>query len=284
VGDLGAVTWLDELRFVPGPPFQTMGTRGLDLAEWLVRDDRADGELDQKRRLIADRRDVVVAGAVDGPAAREAWLAVQEWCDEQGWASIAAARATDDAALVRAALAVQDDLAVMERVDGQWVLSAGVVCFPSTWRLSDKAGLPLAGIHEHVPHYPAELSDKVDRFHDRLTVDKPAWRRNWSIVTTPELHLPSRDDTPPLDGPIAPDGSPVWLRSERQTLRRMPVTDAILFTIRVQLAPLGVLLDRPDLAARMLATIESWDAERMGYKSERSSYPELIAWLRGVTG
>jgi hypothetical protein len=156
------------------------------------------------------------------------------------------------------------------------------VCFPSHWSLDEKIGLPLALIHTPVAHYERELSEKVDRFHDRLAVDRPAWRRNWVVVPTDELHLPEyRTDREIVDR-LDPDGSPMWLRSERQTLRRLPRTGAIVFTIRVQRAPLGVLRDRPDLAARMLATTQSWDAAKRGYTSTGGAFEGLNAWLAEV--
>ena len=59
-------------------------------------------------------------------------------------------------------------------------------------------------------------------------------RRNWGFSAHPLLFAP---DLAALRQPrrYAPDA--VWLRSERQTLRRLPDSGAILFAIRVQLAP-----------------------------------------------
>lgn len=62
----------------------------------------------------------------------------------------------------------------------------------------------------------------------------------------------------------------------------MPATGAILFTIRVQLAPLGVLLDCPDLGAWMLACVESWDESKRAYNSTGGALDQLIEWLRVV--
>lgn len=282
--------WLDELRLDPGPPYQTMGTRALDPAHWLVADARRDGELARKRALLAEAPSVV-AGAL--PSARDA--------AEEALGLVAAFTGLDPrtdpsavldglpcahdvalAPLARAALLVQDDLALMEQIDGEWVLSAAVVCFPSHWNPGDKLGLPLGLVHSPVAHYERELAGKVDRFHDRLATDRPAWRRNWSVNTTSELHLADRGVQPPAPERVAADGTPMWIRSERQTLRRLAATGAVLFTIRVQLAPLGVLLDRPDIARRMLTCVESWDDAKRAYNSTGGALDQLIAWLRDV--
>jgi hypothetical protein len=277
----GHPAWLDDLRLEPGPPYSTMGTRALDLDEWLVVDDDRDVDLAYKAHLLQTVRDVVVGHddtRVDTriPGAEVLHL-VRGWLAEHGIEDLPPAG--DDHPLVEAARLVQEDLAVLQRVDGAWVLTAGVVCFPSHWTVGDKVGLPLEGVHAPVAHYGDELRDKVDRFHERLTVDRPAWRRNWFVNPTSELHLPAYGHQMHIVDSIDPDGSPMWIRSEYQTLRRLPQTDAILFTIRVQRAPLGVLRQRPDLADKMLAATRSWDRDKRMYTSTGGALDALIEWL-----
>lgn len=270
-----SVDWLDELRLEPGPPFLAMGTRALDLAKWLVADDEREREIAEKRALI-DRDRSAVFGAIGGS---------EEPCSEvleliSMWTGRTAEGVEHP--LIEASLMVQDDLAVMQRIDDEWVLAAGVVCFPSHWSLPDKLGLPLDLVHSPVTHYEHELRQKVDRFHDRLPLDRPAWRRNWSVNATNELHAPVRWNDPAPPDVLAADGSPMWIRSERQTLRRLQRSDAILFTIRVQLAPLGVLRSRPDLAAKMLQAVRSWDEPKRRYNSTAGALPQLMQWLESV--
>jgi hypothetical protein len=78
------------------------------------------------------------------------------------------------------------------------------------------------------------------------------------------------------------DGCPDWwIRSERQTLRVLPETGAILFTIRVQMAPLSVLATRPDRAGDLLrwfnAPIGSTRRHQLG-----GAFNSLEEWLRRV--
>lgn len=54
------------------------------------------------------------------------------------------------------------------------------------------------------------------------------------------------------------DPSLVRLRVERQTLRRLPKTGAIVFTIRVYLTPLEELVNEPDVPGRLASAIRSW--------------------------
>ncbi len=273
--------WLDELGLEPGPPFSRMGTHSLALADWLIVDDDRDTDLGYKALLLETVESLVFATepATEAPAAELLGLIRAALSDSGISVPVAFG---DDHPLIEAARLVQEDLAILQRIDGTWVLTAGVVCFPTHWTIGAKVGLTLGGIHAPVAHYHNELRERVDRFHERLAPDRPVWRRNWFVVPTPELHLPSGDaESPPsATSSIADDGSPMWIRSERQTLRRLPQSDAIVFTIRVQRAPLGVLLDRPDLAAKMLVATRSWDREKRAYTSTGGVVEELIEWLQ----
>jgi hypothetical protein len=278
--------WLDDLRLEPGPPFLAMGTHSLNLDQWLVVD--ADYELDvaYKRELLSAKRSVVfdaMPGAED--ACGELLDNVRDWLSSRGIAM--PERTEDEHPLIEAAALVQEDLAVLQNIDGAWILTAGAICFPTHWCIADKIGLPLSGVHEPVAHYENDLRKKVDRFHDRLSADRPVWRRNWIVTPTRELHLPDRGGPEEVGAPntkivIEADGSPMWIRSERQTLRRLARTGAIVFTIRIQRVPLGVLLQRRDLAGRMLAATSSWDAKKRMYASTGGALDQLNEWLARV--
>ncbi len=280
------IDWLDDLRLEPGPPFLAMGTRALHLDQWLLVDSDYEVDLARKAELLLRERNVVFAaqpGSED--ASQELLDNVYEWLVAHGIDP--AARSSDDHPLVAAARLVQEDLAVLQNIGGEWILTAGAICFPTHWCIADKIGLPLHKVHEPVAHYESDLREKVDRFHDRLSADRPAWRRNWIVTPTPELHLPQRGGLEDVGATnakltIDADGSPMWIRSERQTLRRLARTGAIVFTIRIQRAPLGVLLQRPDLAARMLSTTQSWDAKKRMYASTGGALDQLNEWLEGV--
>ena len=166
---------------------------------------------------------------------------------------------------------------------GRWHLEGAVLCFPSLWVLADKMGKPTSLVHEPVPYYAEELSKRVDTFFDRLSPDKPVWRRNFSVWPTLLLWAPR------LDPSLCPseqfvDGKPVsWLRSERQTLRRLPRTGAILFSIRVQTVPLSALALRPDRARDLAAWLRS-EAGGTRRREMGATADPTLAWLDGAGG
>ena len=269
MSDRRAPVWLDELPLEPGPPWLAMATRGLDVADWLVVDEDRDRDLVRKQVLLAQRHDEVFA-ALDTPAVSAASVEVLELVVA---ATRAAAVPADLHPLDAAGRLVQEDLCLMVLRDGGPHLDAASLCFPSYWRLADKLGRPMAEVHDPVAHYAEELAAKVDTFLQRLRPERPVWRRNWSIHDDPSYFLP--DPTPPHDV-TPPEG--LYLRSERQALRRLTTTDVVLFTIRTQQVPLEVLDDRPDVAHRLAAAIDAWSPALRAYKGGHGA---LVAqpWL-----
>ena len=62
-------------------------------------------------------------------------------------------------------------------------------------------------------------------------------------------------------------GRLVHLRVERQTLRRLPKSDTILFTIKTYLRPVqDVCQNEPDTAKRLAGAVRNWPAEMRRYK------------------
>jgi len=264
--------WLDELSVRPGPPWVAMSTHHLQLAGWLLADDDRDRDLVRKDVLLAERHAEVFA-ALDTPAVGAASLEVLELVLE---ATGQPAVPADLHPLDAAGRLVQEDLCLVALRDGAPHLDAASLCFPSYWRLAEKLGRPMAEVHAPVAHYADELATKVDAFLQHLSPSRPVWRRNWSIHDDPSYFLP--DPTPPR-AVTPPDG--LWLRSERQTLRRLESAEVVLFTIRTQQVPLGVLSERPDIAHRLADAIAAWSPELRTYKSDHGAVA-AEPWLRSL--
>ncbi|TPK58870.1 DUF3445 domain-containing protein [Mesorhizobium sp. B2-4-19] len=195
-----------------------------------------------------------------------------------------------DAPLVAASLLVQEDLIVMRRDDSGWRLAAGSLCFPSSWSLLEKFGKPLQQIHEPVPGFgpgtrPAEL---INRMFDGLQ-GQAVERFNWSIQADNALYHPlsnvERIDRATNRPTRFPDGdvkAHAFIRVERQTLRKLPSSRDILFTIRIHLDPLAVLARHPDratLALSFAAQLEALDLDQLDYKGLTSDRDGLIKVL-----
>ncbi len=255
-------SWLDEVDLDPSSPWLAMKTRALGERPWLVVDRERDGELAIKARLLQERPSEVFAAreGSDEPGRETLDLVVAE-CERLGLDRPAQAPATESAhgpglhPLDLAGRLIQEDLCLLAPGPAGWVLAAASLCFPSRWRLADKLGRTQADVHGPVEGYRAHLAPRVDRMFDRLG-DRIVWRRNWFVHPDPQLFQPDRpvDGDPVIEGSRC--GAELFLRSERQTLRRLPATGWILFTIRTQQEPLATFLAdgrRRERFARYLA-------------------------------
>lgn len=273
---------LDDRVIHTGLPHQRMGTRTLDPRRWLVFDAQAEYELDLRRRLLAEAGDEVFrATDASRPAQEEAAALIDEWLRRHRPAGRERWGPASLDPLARAGLAVQEDVCLMERAEDGWRFTAGLVCFPTYWSLAEKIDRPQQAIHEPVPHYADDLAEKVTRFFDRLAADTIVTRRNWGFTAQPLLFVPRLSD---LDQPAAFDPDASWLRSERQTLRRLPDTGAVLFTIKVQLAPVAAMRVWPSVAGRMLDAMADWSPELDASRGGRHPWmPDLRRFLAQVS-
>ena len=275
--------WIDEIAFQPdGPPWLAMGLSRIDHDRWLLADQERPAQLALRRRLLAERHDEVFAAAPGTEAAAaEALALVDAWLDGHGLEHEAPVPPGDGRSvhpLERAGRQVQEDLVLMVPRDGSYHLDAAVLCCPSHWRLRDKVGGSAVAIHGPVPGYDVELADKVDRFLDRLRPGVLVARRNWSVHDDDALFAP---DPPRHPVPVPADevGERLWLRSERQTLRRLPQSGAVLFTIRVQQAPFAAFDHHVPAAHALAARVAAQPAPLTAMNGLAPHRDAVIDWL-----
>lgn len=273
----------------------TVGLRPLDPARWIEDAPDHDEQLSEKWHLLATRDDVMAAlpGTRDAQDEVLNMLAdhlphhfAQRYRRDDSGIHVAATDATvalhveDDEPLARAARLVPEDLCLM-RADGEgsYRLVAAALCFPTRWRLAEKTGRPLLAIHEPVPGYAEHVGVATDRLMTALTPARPLWRQNWSLLDSPVLYQPRRLALP---RPLQPSelGEGLWLRSERQTLRRLPVSGDVLFTIRIRQCTLAALCREPGAAARLLAQVTSMPRALKDYKGLLEVEQMLIGYLQ----
>ncbi|KAK4936117.1 hypothetical protein LTR10_022961 [Elasticomyces elasticus] len=193
-------------------------------------------------------------------------------------------------ALAHAALMVQDDLVLMvEEEDGQYHLDAGAVCLPGFWRLREKYRMSLDTLHIEagVPHYQEKLMKSMNRFFKTMTPDKPVVRNNFFIQLDDGLHWSHRmgaQDGTDVASWAKSDSSnlgveEIHFRSERQTLRRLPRSKALLFTIRTYFEPVSVVAQEPHIPGRLAEAIRQWDDTVSTYKGKKHWEHILLPYL-----
>jgi hypothetical protein len=186
--------------------------------------------------------------------------------------------------LEQAARAVWEDMCLLNQrdPDGPYVLTGGAVAFPTDWCLADKIGLPLIAMHAPIYGYAEQLATGVDRFLANLAPGPIFGRANWFVVANADWrYLPglSAED---LFADVTPDnaGERLFVRCERQTLRRLPTSGAILFTIGIAVSPLGAL--DPALVRRLAAALAAQPEAEQLRRGTPAYAPALAAYAAGL--
>lgn len=288
-----------------GGPFRlSMGLERLALDDWIEPDDTFAAQLREKERLLSERHYEVfaalpqaVAGSTETLALlvehlptrfpqlyRRSGAELENLVTGQRWD----VRNDDLHPLDLAGRLVQEDLCLMQRWPdtGKYHLVGASLSFPTRWKLADKLGKPLNAIHAPIPGYAEQLAVSMDRFFDRLHVDKPVWRLNWSVMDDPTLFQPGGHGRTGVNPAVTVHnaGDTLWVRMERQTLRRLPDSLDILFTIRVHVQPLSRLARRPERAAQLAAAIRALPEPLRRYKSLPPIIDAVLGWLDRAAG
>jgi hypothetical protein len=277
-------------------PF-TIGLEQLDLADWTEPDADLGAYLAQKRDLLESHRDEIFRAEPETLDAQQEVLDLLAAYLPHRHATLyrrngraimpqggEAVDLQDESLppLVRAGLLLQDDLVIMRRSDRGWRIAAAFVAFPSSWSLDEKFGRSMDEVHADVPDFQAgsRNADLISRMFDRLPADRLVRRMNWSVNWNDALFTPK-----PKSERKVPDLPPAesFLRIERQSLRKLPLSGDILFTIRIYVDPVTILARQPDAARLMLSLADQLEAltpEQAAYKGLLAKRGPMIAMLR----
>jgi len=218
------------LPFLQGPPDFAPRLSPIPEARWLFPDSEAE-HIMARRLLMATRPVEVMAGDLRSPACEEAYHLIADG------AGRGMGRETDPP-LQRAARLVSDDLVLLEQgPPGDWRMRSAIVTAPTYWRLPELINMDLGALHQPVPGGDPGLASRIARVFTSLAPDRILERFNWTVQAGAERFTPQR--------PSARGGQPedLHLRVERQTVRKLPDTGAVLFTIRICLDPLTAMLE-----------------------------------------
>lgn len=135
-------------------------------------------------------------------------------------------------------------------------------------------------------HVPPDMLTTLSRYFNRLSPTSAMERSNIFIQTTPTLHQPnpppqpSQSYSPTTSNPF-PSHTPqeIFHRNERQTFRRLPQSNAILFTVHTYMKPITSLSDNE--LTEFVMQMKGWPAETARYKG-RDAWGESVEtyWAR----
>jgi dimethylamine monooxygenase subunit A len=283
-------------------PFN-IGVRPLDIQDWVEVDANLPAYLKEKARHYRDDRHQVIVSEESSLEAQSEVLQLlaEHVCKRypdiyrQTESGIDILNgefhvSLDDPSLPPLAIAaklVQEDLVLMSASPDGWRLVAASLCFPSAWNLLEKFGHPLHKVHGPVPGFGTGTRNAsvIDRMFDNLRPEQPVMRWNWSLHEDGQLHHPTSHSGSESRFGNGDIGGHVFLRVERQTLRKLRKTGDIIFTVRIYLDPLEVLEIIPDgdkLAAAIDEQLSAFSVDQESYKGLIGERERISARLREI--
>ncbi|KAH9205895.1 hypothetical protein DL95DRAFT_316654 [Leptodontidium sp. 2 PMI_412] len=160
--------------------------------------------------------------------------------------------------------------------DPKYVLEGYVCVNPGGFNPASKLGKRLADIHGPVPNYGEKMEMSMDRFFKRLEVGQYVKRHNWTINTNEELFQSGIGENHAHEGDKVEelksiDVGKTFLRSERQTLHRLPSSRAIVFGFKTYLYSVRQIKEE-GLGVQLAEAIEGIHA---------GSVPKMYFYKRG---
>lgn len=232
----------------------TIGIAASDLSKWLQRQVTDLHVLELRKKLIEKHRDQVIAFLSQAEAG------LRELVQYLGTRDKIIFPPESNEALATLGRTYAEDICILTPEADNHILSAAILCFPNRWRLADKAGKSIIGVHDPVPEYAEKLSAQVEFFLHRLRPGRCFVRSNWGLAANGELHLPEpvAAVNPALD-------TDFYMRREDQSFVKLPMCGAVIFTIRTTVIPW------PDVSAAdraaVIAQAKSLSPEWLRYKS-----------------
>ncbi|KAL1310771.1 hypothetical protein AAFC00_001019 [Neodothiora populina] len=297
-----------------GPKYNiTLGLRSMNWDEWIELDNHYLKYHEDKKRRIAERGEKCFRTADDPKVFDGAVELLEELCGylperypsmfkktDVGMDNIVTNESFDirrdvltcngnkEDPMCMAARMTQDDLAIMfEKEDGQYYLLAGAILLAGFWKLEDKLGMPLSEIHTsgNVPGYKEKLEKGMLNFFRRVKPDGPVQRNNYFIQVDDQLPWSSSigsEDADDASWATAEADKAIehhFFRSERQSLRRLPRSGGVVFTIRTYFLPMTEICKEPYVPGRLASAIRSWGEDVSKYKGKEKYKNVLLKYL-----
>ena len=171
---------------------------------------------------------------------------------------------------------IQEDLAVVSRMQDKNWLSAIHLCYPNHWSAEEKIGRDFATVHAPVAGME-KINQRSQAIVHQMITQKPMVRFAWGLSTDTQLnHHPK---SPLIGRSFDLEHPRLYLRIERQVIWGLPEFESALFTIRTYFRDCKAIKKDPTLRLKMLSALTSMPVESLVYKGLVESKNAILAWL-----
>lgn len=194
---------------------------------------------------------------------------------------------------------VPEDFAIMQRsfTTGRYVLRAGVICSAIGWNLGTKINKHLSEIHTPIPDYKEKMEFSMERFFTKMASFSPIQRGSWGLEVDEPLYIPpesmhsrfpAKSGEKEKEKEVELGIDRIHLRVDWQTLRRIPLSGAIVFNFKALFTPVESFRHEPHIPALLLKIMQDGKKSLLEYKGtsevENVVLPKLKEWHEEQVG
>jgi hypothetical protein len=189
---------------------------------------------------------------------------------------------------------VQEDFMLLQQIDGRLTITAASNAYSSSGRLASSVGRDVRWAHEPVPDLTTTHGARIDRILASVHEGALCARFNWQLTPLSSIFFPSdphaanKAALQEVGAQLSKDpslaSSLLHMRVERQTLRRLPETRAVAFSIHTYSDPLSSLMNDTAALHALLSLLRDYPATRLRYTEMDALRPAVIAWLERQSG
>lgn len=196
--------------------------------------------------------------------------------------------------LLQLSYLIEEDFMLLDDVGGSPRISAASNAYSSSGRLVTSVGKDMQWAHEPVPGLTRRLGGKINRVIGTVHVTTPCERFNWQLTPMKTVFFPHDDPhaanaaamhnvVEELRRDPTRAGELLWIRVERQTLTRLPESNAVAFSLHTFSDPLSCLQSDPESLQAILTLLRNYSAERWKYSEMDIIREPLMEWLEART-
>ena len=184
---------------------------------------------------------------------------------------------------------VEEDFILIERVEGNDIISAASNAYTTSGRIVSSVGRSMRFAHEMVPGLNDQLAARIDRVLANVQTNAPLVRFNWVLTSIADRLFPegahdanveaAERTAVALEDDYGRAGDLLWLRVERQTFVRLPESRALAFGIYTYSHSLSSLAQDSESLAALHRLIGEYSQDRLIYSAMLAIKTPVMRWL-----
>jgi len=188
---------------------------------------------------------------------------------------------------------VQEDFMLLQDAEGQLLITAASNAYATTGRLVTTVGHDVRWAHGPVPDLTNSLGSRIDRVLTTVHEDFSGERFNWLLTPLSSIFYPEDPRTASalalrsVGAQLSRDpslaGSLLHIRVERETLRRLPATRAVVFSFHTYSDPLSSIATDDAAVNALIRLLKAYSPARLQYLEMDTIRDAVVAWLESLT-